>query len=195
MIQIDIQNQAALQALQRLQTAFGHGMPPFLQQLGNDLVQRTDQRFATSTDPDGQPWAPNTSVTLQRFMAAKFKKGKDGRSRAYKKDGSFTKAASTALASKKPLIAEGTLRHQIAAQMISSQEVLIAASQKYAAVQQFGAKRGAFGSSRGHLTPWGNIPARRFMPLTSGSSPELTASEARLIEAQVLQFIENHLPD
>lgn len=192
MIQIDIQNQAALQALTRLQTVFGPGMAPFLQQIGEAMAQRIDNRFATSTDPDGQPWAPNTPVTLQRFMQAKFKKGKDGRSRAYKKDGTMTKAASNAQASKKPLIAEGTLRDQIAAQMISPQEVLISASQKYAAVQQFGAKKGSFSGGR---SPWGNIPARRFMPLTADSSPELTASEARLIEAQVQKYLESHLPD
>ena len=78
-----------------------------------------------------------------------------------------------------------TLRHQIAAQMTSPQEVLIAASQKYAAVQQFGAKRHAFGPA-----PWGNIPARRVMPLTAGATPELTATEARFIEEKVRQFIE-----
>lgn len=37
----------------------------------------------------------------------------------------------------------------------------------YAALQHYGAKKGQFGSWRGHPIPWGDIPARPYMMLTN----------------------------
>lgn len=37
-----------------------------LREIGEVLTASTQQRFATQTDPAGQPWAPNTPATLAR---------------------------------------------------------------------------------------------------------------------------------
>jgi phage gpG-like protein len=46
----------------------------------------------------------------------------------------------------------------------SSDELVFGSVKKYAAVQQFGARKGAFGTTRrGAPIPWGDIPARPFL--------------------------------
>lgn len=52
---------------------------------------------------------------------------------------------------------------------------------KYAATQQFGAAQGQFGrDGRNHPLPWGNIPARPFLPITADHALQPAAVTAVL---------------
>jgi phage virion morphogenesis protein len=106
-------------------------------EIGEILVRSTQQRFATQSDPDGQPWAPNSPVT-----------------RARKRNPHI-------------LTENGYLGDGIHAQMDGSNAVLVGSNRKYAAVQQFGQKKGASGRTRrGAPIPWGDIPARPFLGIS-----------------------------
>lgn len=66
--------------------------------------------------------------------------------------------------------------------------VAVGSSAVQSAVLQFGAKRGQFGGARRKL-PWGDIPARRYLPVTE---------DGRLDEAArslILETIRAHLAD
>lgn len=136
MIDIHLDDREVRQALERLQRRLGD-LTPVMEELGELLVERAKERFARSTDPAGRPWAPNKPSTLAR------KKGK------------------------KPLIGEtGRLRDDIHYEA-GRDHVIVGSSREYAATHQFGAKKGAFGRTRrGAPIPWGDIPARPFLPVT-----------------------------
>jgi phage gpG-like protein len=54
----------------------------------------------------------------------------------------------------------------------------------YAAVQQFGAAKGAFGrTSRGAPIPWGNIPARPFLGISAEDEPLMLEIVAEWFQA------------
>jgi phage virion morphogenesis protein len=84
------------------------------------------------------------------------------------KGGRLSKRGAAKLASKKPLTAEGTLSKPANFHIEYGQDyALVGTNIKYAAVQQFGAKAGAFGATRrGGKIPWGDIPARPFMGIS-----------------------------
>lgn len=124
---------------------------PFLQAVGDDIVERSKERFTSSTGPDGQPWAKNSAVTLSRYLT------KTGGS--FKKDGSLSKKGVARQAGKKPLIGNSRdLSRQIFAQA-SDASVTVGVSPVYAAIQQFGGKKAQFPKL------WGDIPARPFLPI------------------------------
>ena len=60
---ITVQDQAVSEMLAKLSARVGN-MAPYLQSLGEDIVERTKQRFDTSTAPDGNGWAAYSPVTL-----------------------------------------------------------------------------------------------------------------------------------
>lgn len=150
----------------------GENLRPVLQAIGDDMVERTKRRFETSTGPDGQAWAPNSTATLG-LLADRL--GKSFR----KKDGSLNKSGSARLANKKPLIGEsGDLRRQFAA-LASDSDVTVTSTPGYAAIHQFGGKAG-----RGHKVV---IPARPFLPIRADGT--LYPSE----QAEVLDAINSYL--
>lgn len=108
-----------------------------LEEIGEVLVQSTKRRFASETDPQGNRWAENRPVTKARKKNPKI------------------------------LTEEGYLGDLITWQLEGSKGVAVGSNLAYAAVQQFGAKRGAFGrTKRNAPIPWGNIPARPFLGLS-----------------------------
>jgi phage virion morphogenesis protein len=140
--------QAALNAL----AAKVSNPTPFLQGLGDDIVERAKHRFETSTAPDGATWKANAPATLEalaRRLAGK---------KSYRnKGGALNAKGKLALSAKKPLIGEsGDLRRQIVATATST-EVSVSATMTYAAIQQFGGQAG-----RGKKV---SIPARPFLPV------------------------------
>jgi phage gpG-like protein len=150
MIKIEISDQRVNQALSRL-AASTQNLRPALQDIGELLVDSTKRRFGTSTGPDGQRWAPNSQVTILRYLG--LNKG------SFSKRGGLTKNGAARSAGKKPLIGDsGDLSRQIYPVLEGSNTLLIGSSPIYAAVQQFGAKKQAFGQA-----PWGDIPARPFL--------------------------------
>lgn len=149
---ISIDNAQVLAALTRLQGKLSD-LSPALKAAGEDLTESTKQRFNTATAPDGSKWAPNSELTLMRYL---------GRHESNtKKDGKISKAGIDRILGKKPLTGEShSLQDQIAPEVIGTHLLRIIAPQKYSAMQQFGGTRAEFP----HL--FGDIPARPFMGLS-----------------------------
>ncbi len=161
--------QAALQALlQRTQN-----LAPVLTALGDEIVERTKQRFGTSSGPDGAPWAPHSIATLAMAAGAL---GKGYR----RKDGGLNARGKKKLASKKLLVDSGFLRSNIFPS-VSGNTLTIGATAQYAAIHQFGGQAG-----RGRKV---SIPARPFLPVLADGT--LYPQEQTL----VLQTLNDFLMD
>lgn len=174
MISVEIATDEITQALSKLSelsnsVEITHSI---LDQIGDFLLDTTKQRFATSTGPDGLPWALNSQVTILQHL--RFKSGEyEGKQRVGTKDGYLYKKGErkgkltvkgvAVVTSKKPLIGETrSLAGQIFKQFDSDGALLIGSDREYAAVQQFGARKRQFGKA-----PWGDIPARPFLGISS----------------------------
>ena len=111
----------------------------WLAEIGEAVVASTKERFARAEAPDGTPWAPLAPATIARKGHARILIGETG-------------ALSSTI-----FYEVGPRRVEIGSPMI------------YAAVHQFGAKKGAFGRTRrGRPIPFGDIPARPFLGLSAG---------------------------
>lgn len=141
---------------------------PAMKEIGELLLASTKDRFKTSTAPDGTPWAANSALTLARYLSKT--KGN------YKKDGDLSSKGKKRLAAKPPLIGQSkSLSTQFAVQA-SRDQVTLSTNVEYAAVQQFGAKQGAFGrDKRNHPLPWGDIPARPFLGFSEADKAGILA--------------------
>ncbi len=124
-----------------------------LQDIAEYLLQSTDARFRQQVGPDGTPWAPLSPTTLAR------KRG----SRILRDSGTL----------------QDTLRYQV-----SDNELALGTDRPYGAVHQFGQAQGKSGkTSRGSPIPWGDIPARPYLGLSSED------------ETEVLQIVADYLSD
>lgn len=144
---------------------------PLYKAIGEDLVQSTRERFATSTAPDGSRWAPNTQATFLAHLA-RF-------SGTARKDGRLSAKGSGVVMGKKPLVGES---HQLATQIyynITAGGLEVGSPMEYAAMQQFGGKKAEFP----HL--WGDIPARPFLGLSR--------QDEDTIEVEALAYLEDLL--
>jgi phage gpG-like protein len=136
MIRIEIDDREVRQALEELRRRASN-MKPAMHTIGQALIEGSRERILSGRDWTGQPFAPNSPVTLAR------KKGN------------------------KPLINERTFVTSRLHYDASADSVTVGSSAVQAAVLQFGAKKGAFGATkRGAKIPWGDIPARRYFPVT-----------------------------
>ena len=136
-ITITIDDRAVRAALERLAQRAGH-LAPALAEIGEVLVQSTQDRFASESGPDGQRWAENRPSTLARK-----------RNRHILTEGGYL----------------GDLIHY---QLLDGGRGLaVGSDREYAAVQQFGQPKGASGTNRrGAPIPWGDIPPRPFLGLS-----------------------------
>lgn len=128
--------------------------------IGENLVEEIKQRIEDNRKWGGGQFAPNSAVTLKRKRGAK------------------------------PLIDSGVFASSRLYYSLSSgaASVTVGASAVQSAVLQFGAKKGAFGKTkRGAPIPWGDIPARPYMPITDAGQLEPEAHEL------VLEVIEEYL--
>lgn len=133
---------------------------PALSDIGELLAESAKRRFATATAPDGRRWAPNKPSTMRRYLT-RF----SGSQR--KRGGGLTKRGAARAAAKKPLTGETKALRTTIAYTAEARKVTIHSPMEYAAVQQFGAKKGAFGRTRkGAPIPWGDIPARPFLGIS-----------------------------
>jgi phage gpG-like protein len=171
MITIEVDDKRVLDVIAELQRRMSD-MTPAMQSVGEYLVASTHARFATSIGPNGVPWAPNTETTYIRMIEQRagtiLKKGPNaGR----------VNVKGTALAlTKKPLIGE---THRLENELITradADSVTVGSNMIYAAVQQFGEERGTVGSTkRGSPIPWGDIPPRPFLGLSTGDADNVLA--------------------
>ncbi len=122
-------------------------LSPVMAGIGEILVQSTQDRMLKGEQPDGQKFAPRSPTTLQVYAARGFRYGAQ------------------------PLNKSGEMRQQLHYDA-SARGVTWGSNAIQAAVMQFGAEKGAFGSYEGKgfggskttlSTPWGNIPARPFL--------------------------------
>lgn len=175
LIEISVDDGEVLAALDRLAKRAGD-LSPALRQIGEDMVASTRQRFASGTAPDGARWAPNSPVTLLRYLgSADWPKGLFG-----KRDGKLTSKGVGMALGKKPLVDSGTLASTINYRIADSGRVLLVGSpQKYAAVQQFGARRGSLGKG----APWGDIPARPFLGISEDDRRNILEVVAQFLGA------------
>jgi phage gpG-like protein len=169
---IEIHHQSTTDALERLAARLTH-IQPYLAALGEDMAERTKQRFATTTAPDGSTWAANSPVTLARYIMS--------RGGASKKTGKVLAKGRALAAAKKPLQGKtGDLARQIFYQADEDQ-MSLGSSMIYAAMQQFGGSRARFPNL------WGDIPSRRFLPITLAG--ELEQSEADWMVEQLQSYL------
>jgi phage virion morphogenesis protein len=158
-IDIQVDDQGANAAFTRLEQA-GLNPRPALLLIGEYMVDATKRRFQESRAPDGSAWAPNSPVTYTNLLG-RFR-GSSG------KDGRLTKSGGNRAMGKKPLIGETRSLSTTINYRADTAAVEIGSPMEYAAVQQFGAKKGQFGrTKRGAPIPWGDIPARPFLGVNS----------------------------
>lgn len=176
-------------ALARVVEAGKHPRP-LLKAIGETLADSTKRRFRTGTSPEGQPWAPNSAVTVERYLS-QFSGSFAAKRPSSQLIGSrrgLSARGTARLAAKKPLIGETrSLSGNIVWQLAGNDAVEVGSPMIYAGVQQFGAKMGEFGrysqisrrsrygekdfrrhagTKKGFPLPWGDIPARPFLGIS-----------------------------
>lgn len=175
---ITINSTALTALLTSLQQRTGN-MQPILSAIGEDIMERTKQRFSTGTAPDGTPWASNSQATLMRYLNKNEKKSPGKVFSA--KSGKISAKGKGLAMSKRPLIGEsGSLAQQFHVSFDAT-SVTVGSTMRYAAMQQFGGKKSQFPKL------WGDIPARPFLPITAAGAfyPE----EERLIVDTLRRYL------
>lgn len=150
---------------------------PLMREIGEVVWASTKQRFVTQTAPDGKRWAPNTALTLARYLG--------GRSGTARKDGTgLTKKGAKLSGNKKVLTDRGHLNDTLAYQVgADGRSVVIGSNRVYAAAQQFGMVKGYAGrTKRGAPIPWGDIPARPFLGLSTDDESRIDALLRRYLD-------------
>ncbi len=152
-VSISIDTAEVQQTLERLQRRLSD-MRPAMNSIGSAVASFTRMRFVRQQDPWGAPWKP-----LQPSTIAGRRKG-----------------------SSVPLRDTGRLMNSINHALRGKTAVEVGTRVEYAPTHQYGAKKGAYGRTRrGAPIPWGNIPARAFLPLRR-SGPDLPDSLTRQIK-------------
>lgn len=159
-VRLEIENDQITPALAGVSEALGDLLPLF-QDFGKFLVESTIDRFPTGRAPDGSVWAPKSPVTLAAYGARKSNR-----------------------VDRRPLFGpSGALSSNINYEAFSDR-VEWGSPMIYAAVQQFGAAKGAFGrTSRNGPIPWGNIPARPFLGISAEDEVQLLDIVAEWMES------------
>jgi phage virion morphogenesis protein len=157
-----------------------------LRDIGEALLRSTDDRFRKEQAPDGTPWKQNSDVTLLRYL-----EGKGGLSKKTLKSGgrNLTQKGAKLLGQKKILRQSGALQDTIRYQLTGDGTGLeLGTNRIYGAVMQFGAQMGEFGrytqvwryrtyaegdfrkyagTKQGFPIPWGHIPPRPYLGVSS----------------------------
>lgn len=191
MILIEVDDTHVAGVLRELTVRLGD-LTPVMQTIGDVLAQSTMARFAASVGPDGTPWQRNTETTYLRYLEQKsgvtLEKGENA--------GRLNAKGVGAAVGKKPLIGiTKRLSTEIHPEPTST-GVAIGSSLEYAAVQQFGARMGEFGrysqvarwnaypegdfrkhagTVEGFPIPWGDIPARPYIGLSTTDTESVLA--------------------
>lgn len=129
-------------------------MAPAMRAIGEIMAESTQQRFSSSTGPDGERWKPNElSTVLARLGSI---------AGAYsKKTGRLTKKGAGAITSKKPLVDTGILQDTIRYQLTPGGNGVEIGTNRFAGEWDGGAAVHQFGNRKG------TIPARPFLGLSA----------------------------
>lgn len=166
MIKVEINDPEVAANLERLVAKIADLKPAF-KEIGEYLVLSTKRRFSAGTAPDGSTWPANTESTILAFLRRKAGSSvrREGETAASPKTGMGM------VTGKRPLIGESKRLSNEFISRADSQRLIIGSGEKQAAVMQFGARRGSFGSTRrGGPIPWGDIPARPFLGISAEDS-------------------------
>jgi phage gpG-like protein len=158
-ITIQVNNAPLQQRLTQIEEALSPThLARALGDVGEQVVEEIKQRIEGNEQWGGGPFAPNTAVTLA------------------KKRGS------------KPLINTGSFVSSRIFYHVAGDALELRANAAQAAVLQFGAKQGQFGrTKRGGPIPWGNIPARPYMPIDAAGNLHPEAHQF------VMQILEDYV--
>ena len=143
-ISVQVTDKPVMDALQELSRRVSDISEP-LNEIGIEFAERIRGQFSKGESPYGNKWAALSAVTQA--------KNKGRRSGG------------------EPLRDTGRLMASITHQMIDGgKTVSIATNVKYANTHQFGARQGQYGrTKRNGPIPWGNIPARPYMPIVGSA--------------------------
>lgn len=163
MLTIQVQGLDTVQNQLRRLAERGANLTPLLKNMGEQVLNSTQERFESSTNPDGNRWASNSPVTFARLLG----------SRHTNKSGKINARGVSRVMSKKPLILSHTLQGSIRYQL-NGQSVMVGTNMVYAKMMHFGGTKSAFP----HL--WGDIPARPFLGIS--------ASDKQVLERMVVDY-------
>ncbi len=163
MVTVEIQGLEAVQNQLLRLIERGNNLQPLLKNMGEQVLNSTQERFHTSTDPDGNRWVSNSPVSFARLLGG----------RHTNKNGKINARGVSAVMSKKPLILSHTLQGSIHYQ-VNGQSVMVGTNMVYAKMMHFGGTKSAFP----HL--WGDIPARPFLGIS--------ATDKQVLERMVVDY-------
>lgn len=164
MIEVDFVEGEEIAALFERLRAHLADLTPVMQDIGEQQIAATRARFLAGQAPDGSVWAPKSPATLA------------------------AQAARGDRADPRPLFGPSRrLSSEISYRVApGGANVTIGSSLIYAAVQQYGAAKGAFGQDgRGRSIPWGDIPARPFLGLSDQDRSDIVAILTEWLESAV----------
>lgn len=151
MISIEYNDPEVTAALGRL-AGLLDDMSPAMSEIGLFLVRTSKARFGSETDPDGNPWAPRSPVTIAHYQRLGISYG-----------GILHQSGQLG----------GNIFHSFGPDWTR-----VGSPEPYAGTMQFGAEQGQFGAHIGRtktsdkrpnsqdyfmLSPWGDIPARPYL--------------------------------
>lgn len=134
-----------------------------LAQIGESLQRSTRERFTTQTAPDGTPWEPLSQNTKKHRNQNKI------------------------------LTLRGHLQSKLRWQADNT-KVELGTNSVYAAVHQFGMKKGYAGTGQfktkkgSFQIPWGNIPARPFLGISSSDQNLIL----KILETHIAKALNNN---
>lgn len=170
MISVELKEDEITGVLLRLSRAMTD-MSPVMDSIGEQLEYETEQRFEQGVAPDGTPWAPKSQATID----------------AYTRRGGTVDF--------RPLYGQnldGTPLRKSFHRDFGPDFVEIGTNKIQAAVMQFGAAKGAFGTYKGKgfggtspeiSIPWGNIPARPFIGISETDRSNITTTVEEWLES------------
>ncbi|QSX32616.1 phage virion morphogenesis protein [Shewanella avicenniae] len=123
----------------------GDDLQPAMSAIGEYLLGSNQDRMEQGITPSGEAFAPLSDVTIAR-------KNKNQTT---------------------PLIHNGYLFNLV--YQATSEAMELGTPMIYGAVMFYGAKQGEFGRVNNHPVPWGDIPAREYLGISSADEDEIAA--------------------
>ena len=155
-VKIELDNREIVAALDKIQRSSRDLHQP-LDNIGAHIVSEIDLLFRDERDPYGNDWEPLSEVTIKKRRKGP-RSGND-----------------------KILNDTGRLKNSITHNVLGN-SVEVGTNVVYAAIHQFGAAKHSLGQS----SPWGDVPARPFLPTSERGVPDDWVSE-------ILDIIAKHI--